>query len=69
MQEKFDSGSGDRKKIKELEKKCKLLEESLKSKDPNNIGLLLQANKAPADDGKVKELKSKVSRLENEIKF
>jgi len=41
LQEKFDSGSGDRKKIKELEKKCKLLEESLKSKDPNNIGLLL----------------------------
>jgi hypothetical protein len=31
----------DKKRILDLEKKCKLLEETLKSKAPNSIGMLI----------------------------
>lgn len=34
----------------ELEKKCKLLEETVKSKNPNSIGMLIQAAKAESPD-------------------
>lgn len=41
----------DKKRMAELEKKCKLLEETVKSKNPNSIGMLIQAAKAePTDD-------------------
>lgn len=36
--------------MQELEKKCKLLEETVKSKNPNSIGMLIQAVKAETSD-------------------
>ena len=48
----------------ELEKKCKLLEETIKSKNPNSIGMLIQAAKAePNEDlqnNSKRELQAKV---------
>tara|TARA_B110001450_G_C17510015_1_gene435990 strand:+ start:330 stop:566 length:237 start_codon:yes stop_codon:yes gene_type:complete len=38
----------DRKRVIELEKKCRLLEDTLKSKNPNSIGMLIQASKTEA---------------------
>ena len=35
----------DRAKARELEKKCKLLEETIKAKNPNSIPMLIQASK------------------------
>tara|TARA_B110000285_G_C15130655_1_gene623351 strand:+ start:814 stop:1035 length:222 start_codon:yes stop_codon:yes gene_type:complete len=35
----------DKKRVAELEKKCRLLEDTLKSKNPNSIGMLIQASK------------------------
>ena len=35
----------DKKRLADLEKKCKLLEETIKSKNPNSIGMLIQAAK------------------------
>jgi len=35
----------DSKRAKDLEKKCKMLEETIKSKNPNSIPMLLQAVK------------------------
>lgn len=31
----------DKKRLVELEKKCRLLEDTLKSKNPNSIGMLI----------------------------
>lgn len=31
----------DKKRLNELEKKCKLLEETIKTKNPNSIGMLI----------------------------
>lgn len=38
----------DKKRVIELEKKCRLLEDTLKSKNPNSIGMLIQASKTEA---------------------
>jgi len=38
----------DKKRLAELEKKCRLLEETTKNKNPNSIGMLIQAAKADA---------------------
>ena len=64
LQEKLDRGKDDRKRLRELEKKCKLLEESVKSKDPNSLQLLIAATKADQveDTGK-HELQGKAARL------
>jgi hypothetical protein len=42
----------ERLKQKDLEKKCKLLEETIKAKNPNSIPMLIQATSdlAPKDD-------------------
>lgn len=57
----------------ELEKKCKLLEETIKSKNPNSIGMLIQAAKAePNDDlqnNSKRELQAKVDRITFEMEF
>jgi hypothetical protein len=57
----------------ELEKKCKLLEETVKNKNPNSIGMLIQAAKTDAvtsdQSESVKELKQKIQRLTSEKEF
>lgn len=57
----------------ELEKKCKLLEETIKSKNPNSIGMLIQAAKAePNEDlqnNSKRELQAKVDRITFEMEF
>lgn len=70
LQEKVDRGKDDKKRLRELERKCKLLEESVKSKDPNSLQLLIAATKAEQieDTGK-HELQGKVKRLEEEMEF
>ena len=56
----------DKKRVAELEKKCRLLEDTLKSKNPNSIGMLIQASKTEAAidggdfEGK-RELQEKIS--------
>lgn len=41
----------DKKRLVELEKKCRLLEDTLKAKNPNSIGMLIQASKTEAAVG------------------
>ena len=41
----IEKSKDDRKRLAQLEKKNKLLEDTLKSKDPNNTALLIQATK------------------------
>ena len=57
----------------ELEKKCKLLEETIKSKNPNSIGMLIQAAKTePNEDlqhNSKRELQAKVDRITFEMEF
>ena len=56
-----------------MERKCRLLEETLKSKNPNSIGLLLQANKTDAvrdsDSESKRELVEKVNQLNYELEM
>jgi CHAT domain-containing protein len=49
-----------------LEKKCKLLEETIKSKNPNSIPMMLQQVKdnTQQDKAEVSELKNKIKQLE-----
>lgn len=61
----------DKKRLVELEKKCRLLEDTLKSKNPNSIGMLIQASKTEAAidgdfEGK-RELQEKVNQLKYEL--
>jgi hypothetical protein len=44
-------GKDDKKRLIELEKKCRLLEDTLKSKNPNSISMLIQASKTEAAIG------------------
>lgn len=64
-------GKEDRKRLVELEKKCRLLEDTLKAKNPNSIGMLIQAAKTDVvrdGDGESKrELETKVQHLEAEL--
>jgi hypothetical protein len=61
----------DKKRIVELEKKCRLLEETAKSKNPNSIGMLIQAAKTDAvrEGGTpgTRELEEKVKQLNYEL--
>lgn len=41
LKEKVKKAEEDSKRAKDLEKKCKLLEETIKSKNPNNIAMLI----------------------------
>ena len=64
-------GKEDKKRLSELEKKCKLLEDTINSKQPNSIGMLIQASKTEAvRDGETeskRELQSKISQLQLEL--
>ena len=55
----------DKKRLVELEKKCRLLEDTVKAKNPNSIGMLIQAAKTDVvRDGETeskRELTSKVA--------
>ena len=42
---KMKQAEADRAKARELEKKCKLLEETIKAKNPNSIPMMIQASK------------------------
>ena len=61
----------DKKRIAELEKKCRLLEETAKAKNPNSIGMLIQAAKTEAateNEGESKRaLETKVKHLEAQL--
>lgn len=61
----------DKKRLVELEKKCRLLEDTVKAKNPNSIGMLIQAAKTEAvRDGESeskRELNSKIAQLELEL--
>ena len=65
MKLKVAGAKDDKKRVLELEKKCRLLEDTLKSKNPNSIGMLIQASKTEAAidgdfEGK-RELQEKVN--------
>lgn len=59
----------DARKAKDLEKKCRLLEETLKSKNPNSIPMMLQTVKdsEASDKAEVKDLKQRIKQLEVEL--
>jgi len=61
----------DKKRMAELEKKCRLLEETMKSKNPNSIGMLIQAAKTDVvRDGESesrRELETKIGQLKYEL--
>lgn len=71
LQMQVQKAKEDKKRLVELEKKCKLLEETIKSKNPNSIGMLIQAAKtdvAKDDDTPSKrELQTKIKQLEAEL--
>mmetsp|Transcript_29840 Transcript_29840/g.45547 ORF Transcript_29840/g.45547 Transcript_29840/m.45547 type:complete len:190 (+) Transcript_29840:2804-3373(+) len=66
-----EKGKADKKRAAELERKCKLLEETVKSKSPNSIGMLLQANKTEAiretESDSKRELNERISQLNYEL--
>ena len=41
----LEKSKEDKKRLVQLEKKCRLLEDTAKSKNPNSIGMLIQAAK------------------------
>jgi hypothetical protein len=45
LREKVKKAEEDAKRARDLDKKCKLLEETIKAKNPNNIAMLIQATK------------------------
>ena len=61
----------DKKRLSELEKKCKLLEETLGSKDKNSTALLIQAAKTEvvrdADSESKQQLINKIKQHELEL--
>ena len=70
LREKVKKAEEESKRNRDLEKKCKLLEETIKSKNPNNIAMLIQATKEKPSDESSEEkqrLVDKVKRLEAEM--
>jgi len=61
----------DRARARDLEKKCKLLEETIKARNPNSIPMLIQASSQVAkeedDDRGKKQLKYRIQQLEAEM--
>lgn len=57
----------------ELEKKCRLLEETVNNKNPNSIGMLIQAAKTDAVNDQQteskRELQSQIDRLTHEKEY
>mgnify|MGYP003342848580 CR=1 FL=1 len=66
LREKVKRLEEEVKKARDIEKKCKLLEETIKAKNPNSIPMMLQAVKDTAtnDKGEVSELRSRIKSLE-----
>ena len=62
MKQQLTKYKEDQKRLKELEKKCKLLEETLKNKNPNSIGMLIQATKTDAVNDKDSESKRELKQ-------
>ena len=68
LKEKLKKAEEDLKKTRDLEKKCKLLEETIKAKNPNNIAMLIQASKEQkVDNIEVRKLEEKIKQLEFEL--
>lgn len=69
MRERAKRLEDEVKKTRDLEKKCKLLEETIKAKNPNSIPMMLQAVKetASSDKGEVSDLKSRIKSLEVQL--
>lgn len=59
--------------MNELEKKCRLLEETLNTKNPNSIGMLIQAAKTDAVNDEQseskRELKQQIERMTHEKEY
>ena len=71
MKLKVAQAKDDKKRLIDLEKKCRLLEDTLKSKNPNSISQLIMASKTEAaiendSEGK-RELKERIKQLEYEL--
>ena len=69
LREKVKKAEEDARRTRDLEKKCKLLEETIKAKNPNSISMLIQATKETgSDDSKEKkDLKEQIKQLEVEL--
>jgi hypothetical protein len=67
LREKVKSLESEVKKVRDLEKKCKLLEETIKAKNPNSIPMMLQAVKDTNEKPEVSELKSRIRSLETQL--
>ena len=71
LQMQVQKAKEDKKRLIELEKKCRLLEETVKSKNPNSIGMLIQAAKTDVvRDGQSeskRELETKIKQLTAEL--
>eukprot|EP00347_Sterkiella_histriomuscorum_P002106 403369452 len=69
LREKCKKLEIDVKRTIDLEKKCKLLEETIKSKNPNSIPMLLQAVKETSNNGKQQNSQDqdRISQLEIEL--
>mmetsp|Transcript_28695 Transcript_28695/g.38259 ORF Transcript_28695/g.38259 Transcript_28695/m.38259 type:complete len:139 (-) Transcript_28695:1297-1713(-) len=57
--------------MRDMEKKCRLLEETIKARNPNSIPMLIQATqevkKTDEDDRGKKQLKYRIQQLEAEL--
>jgi hypothetical protein len=69
LREKAKRLEDEVKKTRDLEKKCRLLEETIKAKNPNSIPMMLQAVKDTSfnDKGEVSDLKSRIKSLEVQL--
>ena len=71
MKLKVQQAKEDKKRIVELEKKCRLLEETAKAKNPNSIGMLIQASKTEAtrdgDQESTRLLNMKIEQLKIQL--
>lgn len=66
----LEEGKDDRRKVLSLEKTIKLLEDKIRSRDPNDTALLIRAATAPqADDDQIRKIKQKCHQLEQEMAF
>ena len=69
LREKAKKLEEEARRAKDLEKKCKLLEETIRAKTPNSIPMMLQAVKEGTDQdkGELAEARSRVRSLEFEL--
>ena len=67
LRDKVKKQEEEVRRARDLEKKCKLLEETIKAKNPNSIPMMLQAVKETATAPEVPELKSRIKSLEVQL--